>query len=109
LKPLSDHSKKSAEERRNDWKIRPGYSSGASSYDGSEIGEDLSTRDLNRSGILDLVNLRQEMQEKGGIATNVVRIEVCILKVRCLFVDLLRMPLTVYLFHNNIDPFRKAN
>ncbi|GAX10977.1 hypothetical protein FisN_2Lh507 [Fistulifera solaris] len=75
LKPLSDHSKKSAEERRNDWKVRPGYSSGASSYDGSEIGEDISTRDLNRSGILDLVNLRQEMQEKGGIATNVVRIE----------------------------------
>lgn len=78
LKPLSDHTKKSSEDRRHDWKIRPGYSSGASSYDGSEIEEEdvSTTSDINRSGILDLVNLRQEMQERGDIATGVVRIEV---------------------------------
>jgi hypothetical protein len=72
-------------ERRADFAIRPGYSSGASSYDGS-VGDDLSGADdeLNdivmqksrHSDILALSDLRQEMVAEGDLTKTVVRIEV---------------------------------
>lgn len=78
--PASVHSK---EDRHNDWKVRPGYSSGASSYTGSDFGEEVeedaltaSMRSASRSNILDLMKLKEEMKEKGDIASTVVRIEV---------------------------------
>ena len=74
---------RSKEDRHNDWKVRPGYSSGASSYEGSDVDEEekMALADEHflsnsRSHILDLVTLREEMKEKGDIASTVVRIEV---------------------------------
>ena len=65
-------------ERRNEFAIRPGYSSGASSYDGS-VGGDDEDRDLRvsrHSDILALSDLRQEMVAEGDLTKTVVRIEV---------------------------------
>jgi len=66
---------------RDGWKVRPGYSSGASS-----IGSDVETDDLEdneyfqsasrHSDILALSTLRQEMAKGGDIGKIVVRIEV---------------------------------
>ena len=78
---------------RSAWAVRPGYSSGASSYSGSdaedEFGDpssdlarfDLATanRELNvstHSDILGLSTLRQEMIADGDLAKTMVRIEV---------------------------------
>ena len=75
---------------RSAWAVRPGYSSGASSYSGSdaedEFGSDLARFDLataNRelnvsthSDILGLSTLRQEMIADGDLAKTMVRIEV---------------------------------
>lgn len=71
---------KSASERRNEFAIRPGYSSGASSYDGSVGGDDdFDDRELRisrHSDILALSDLRQEMVAEGDLTKTVVRIEV---------------------------------
>jgi hypothetical protein len=76
---------RTATERRSDFAIRPGYSSGASSYDGS-VGDDLSNNDVDdelngmqksrHSDILALSDLRQEMVAEGDLTKTVVRIEV---------------------------------
>ena len=82
----------SAHERRAGYGVRPGYSSGASSYDGSITDEDeldgmgLGTIDgsprkdqLNvsrHSDILALGDLRQELVADGDLTKTVVRIEV---------------------------------
>lgn len=67
-------------QRHNEWKVRPGYSSGASSYSGSDLDEDEFSADekvkQSKSTILDLMTLKEEMKEKGDIASTVVRIEV---------------------------------
>ena len=81
---------------RNGWAVRPGYSSGASSFSGSDSefddGQDqdadlmsrldlaTANRDINistHSDILALGTLRQEMIADGDLAKAVVRIEVC--------------------------------
>jgi len=60
--------------------VAPGYSSGASSYEGSDEEDDECDRfAIDRSGhsdILALSALRQEMVEEGDITKTVVRIEV---------------------------------
>ena len=74
---------------RSAWAVRPGYSSGASSYSGSDAEDpssdlarfDLATanRELNvstHSDILGLSTLRQEMIADGDLAKTMVRIEV---------------------------------
>jgi hypothetical protein len=72
---------------RKKWKVQPGYSSGASSYSGSDAGSlddedggfNLSTRPLElsrHSDILDLSTMRQEMMAEGDLTKTVVRIEV---------------------------------
>lgn len=69
---------KTVAERRNEFAIRPGYSSGASSYDGS-VGGDDEDRDLRvsrHSDILALSELRSEMVAEGDLTKTVVRIEV---------------------------------
>jgi hypothetical protein len=76
---------RTATERRSDFAIRPGYSSGASSYDGS-VGDDLTNNDVDdelngmqksrHSDILALSDLRQEMVAEGDLTKTVVRIEV---------------------------------
>lgn len=76
---------------RDDWKVRPGYSSGASSYAGSDAGSDMELRPEDEevtatreriategsmhTHILDLSSLRQEMVNGGDLARTVVRIE----------------------------------
>lgn len=67
-------------------KLRPGYSSGASSFSGSDAGsfdsgEDGAAmyefdRSRHHSAILDLAALRQEMMIEGDLTKTVVRIEV---------------------------------
>eukprot|EP00522_Entomoneis_paludosa_P007034 CAMPEP_0172445872 /NCGR_PEP_ID=MMETSP1065-20121228/5650_1 /TAXON_ID=265537 /ORGANISM="Amphiprora paludosa, Strain CCMP125" /LENGTH=822 /DNA_ID=CAMNT_0013196885 /DNA_START=74 /DNA_END=2542 /DNA_ORIENTATION=- len=84
------NSSKSALQRRADFAVRPGYSSGASSYDGSEAGEtDHEEEDdafllhqpvdhlqtSRHSDILALDTLRQEMVADGDLTKTVVRIE----------------------------------
>mmetsp|Transcript_20890 Transcript_20890/g.45316 ORF Transcript_20890/g.45316 Transcript_20890/m.45316 type:complete len:791 (-) Transcript_20890:118-2490(-) len=73
---------KSALQRRADFAVRPGYSSGASSYDGSitdddedDFGAQLQTS--RHSDILALDTLKQEMVADGDLTKNVVRIEPC--------------------------------
>lgn len=83
---------RSTEDRRKEWTIRPGYSSGASSYSGSDAGDaansdpELYTEVLGgkhnpamdrsrHSDICALHNLRQEMVEQGDLSSAVVRIE----------------------------------
>lgn len=74
---------------RSAWAIRPGYSSGASSYSGSEMSREdageLAKFDMTglgefnvstHSDILALGTLRQEMMADGDLAKAVVRIEV---------------------------------
>jgi hypothetical protein len=75
---------------RSAWAIRPGYSSGASSYSGSEIDDNgglSSSKEFDMTGlgdfhvsthsdILALGTLRQEMMADGDLAKAVVRIEV---------------------------------
>jgi hypothetical protein len=75
---------------RKEWKVQPGYSSGASSYSGSdadwEDGENdgstllrsHSTLEVSshHSDILDLSTLRKEMMAEGDLTKTVVRIEV---------------------------------
>jgi hypothetical protein len=77
---------------RKEWKVPQGYSSGASSYSGSDMSSldgDAERRDssgaLNghhslevsrHSDILDLSSLRQEMMAEGDLTKTVVRIEV---------------------------------
>lgn len=70
-----------ASQRRADFAVRPGYSSGASSYDGSmnEEEEDEFEKSLNVSRhneVLALDALRQEMVADGDLTKTVVRIEV---------------------------------
>ncbi|KAL7570217.1 hypothetical protein ACA910_020644 [Epithemia clementina (nom. ined.)] len=81
--------KKAAEQRRAEYAVRPGYSSGASSYDGSLLGDDddyrleddqLAAADdslhtSRHSDILALSSLRQEMVADGDLTKTVVRIE----------------------------------
>lgn len=71
---------KTTAERRSEFAIRPGYSSGASSYDGSVGGDDFmdeeGLRVSRHSDILALSELRQEMVAEGDLAKTVVRIEV---------------------------------
>jgi hypothetical protein len=77
---------------RKEWKVPQGYSSGASSYSGSDISSfdgDAERRDSSgalyghpslevsrHSDILDLSSLRQEMMAEGDLTKTVVRIEV---------------------------------
>jgi hypothetical protein len=68
---------------RDDWKVRPGYSSGASSYSGSDDDdgsagrrERLLSEGSKHSNILALDSLRKEMAADGDLAQTVVRIEV---------------------------------
>jgi hypothetical protein len=82
-------------ESRREWKVQPGYSSGASSYSGSDGGSSMdgdyeygggenggsgyssSRLEASRhSDILDLSTLRQEMMAEGDLTKTVVRIEV---------------------------------
>ena len=75
------------------WIVRPGYSSGASSYSGSDAGDDddddalgengsprlprqRKSEVLSHSTILGLSTLRQDIREEGDLAKTVVRIEV---------------------------------
>ena len=90
--PAADGSTFSAAAARNAWAIRPGYSSGASSFSGSDTEFDnheaealsrfdlaAANHDLNvstHSDILALGTLRQEMIADGDLAKAVVRIEV---------------------------------
>ena len=75
---------KTVAERRNEYAIRPGYSSGASSYDGSIAGSDFDDGEFNdrelrvsrHSDILALSELRSEMVAEGDLTKTVVRIEV---------------------------------
>ncbi|KAL7570218.1 hypothetical protein ACA910_020645 [Epithemia clementina (nom. ined.)] len=69
---------------RSRFSVRPGYSSGASSFDGSVTVEDgeraaekihLLERKLSSSDILGLSSLRQEMVADGDLTKTVVRIE----------------------------------
>ena len=83
ITPTSVSRPKTTAERRNEFAIRPGYSSGASSYassyDGSVGGDDLEDGDLKvsrHSDILALSDLRQEMVAEGDLTKCVVRIEV---------------------------------
>ena len=88
----------SVADRRNEYAVRPGYSSGASSYDGSVTGEDDEDMDMNglgggtpgrdvrfgtdelamsrHSDILALGTLRQDIVAEGDLTKTVVRIEV---------------------------------
>lgn len=74
---------------KDGWKVHPGYSSGASSYSGSDRGEDDDDDDeaaarhhhqrsssSRHSGILALSALRDEMAADGDLAKTLVRIEV---------------------------------
>ena len=72
---------KTTADRRAEFAIRPGYSSGASSYDGSVGGEDIDDgeqelRVSRHSDILALSDLRQSMVAEGDLTKTVVRIEV---------------------------------
>lgn len=67
---------------RKDWAVRPGYSSGASSFgsetdtEGNETESNLRKSSRSRhSDILALQSLRQEIVEEGDLAQAVVRIE----------------------------------
>lgn len=67
---------------RKDWAVRPGYSSGASSFgsetdtEGNETENNLRKSSRSRhSDILALQSLRQEIVEEGDLAQAVVRIE----------------------------------
>jgi hypothetical protein len=76
-------TKKVHELRSADWRVRPGYSSGASSFsdsDENETTEDVDfAKDRSRhSDILALSRLREEMVADGDLAKTVVRIEVCL-------------------------------
>jgi hypothetical protein len=76
--------------RKEEWKVPQGYSSGASSFSGSEASFDSDNeQDVNgafarrasmevsrHSDILDLSSLRQEMMAEGDLTKTVVRIEV---------------------------------
>jgi len=78
----SSKPKKTAVDRRAEFAIRPGYSSGASSYDGSVGGDDdldgeQDMRVSRHTNILALSDLRQEMVAEGDLTKTVVRIEVC--------------------------------
>mmetsp|Transcript_5770 Transcript_5770/g.11541 ORF Transcript_5770/g.11541 Transcript_5770/m.11541 type:complete len:798 (-) Transcript_5770:24-2417(-) len=70
---------KTTTDRRAEFAIRPGYSSGASSYDGSVGGDDIDgeqdMRVSRHSDILALSDLRQEMVAEGDLTKTVVRIE----------------------------------
>lgn len=72
----------SAKQRQKEWVVRPGYSSGASSYSGSDADDSERKRDspgvvhYSDSSILDLSTLRQEMQADGDLAKTMVRMEV---------------------------------
>jgi calcium-dependent protein kinase len=73
-------TKKVHELRSADWRVRPGYSSGASSFsdsDENETTEDVDfAKDRSRhSDILALSRLREEMVADGDLAKTVVRIE----------------------------------
>ena len=74
---------------RKEWKVQPGYSSGASSFSGSDAGSmdgdfenggySSHTKALEvsrHSDILDLSTMRQEMMAEGDLTKTVVRIEV---------------------------------
>jgi hypothetical protein len=87
------------QDRRYEYSVRPGYSSGASSYEGSVTDDNLDDHagmgmgtegggsdDLaisRHSDILALGTLRQEMVATGDLTNTVVRIEVCSLTDRC--------------------------
>lgn len=92
--PNSKQSKKrtsltqlAAAENRLEWAVRPGYSSGASSYEGSVDGDALSDSELieqrrlselepsRQSDMCALGNLRQSMMDRGSLTEAVVRIE----------------------------------
>lgn len=76
---------------QQDWTVRPGYSSGASSFGGSDVGDDdfaaLSDSELiglenelvldrsRHSDTLALGRLQQEIRTEGNLAGTVVRIE----------------------------------
>lgn len=68
---------------RDGWTVVPGYSSGASSYAGSDAGSDNEflldglpeMRATNHSDILALGDLKQEMIADGDLAKTMVRIE----------------------------------
>ena len=81
--PISASSPRSAAERRSEFAIRPGYSSGASSYEGSVGDDDDFDKDLRvsrHSDILALSDLRQEMVAEGDLTKTVVRIEVSVVE-----------------------------
>jgi hypothetical protein len=81
----------SVADRRNEYAVRPGYSSGASSYDGSVTGDEDDDLDdagaggvrsdelaaSRHSDILALGTLRQDIVAEGDLTKTVVRIEVC--------------------------------
>jgi len=71
---------------RKEWAVRPGYSSGASSYEGSDAGDahsdfelyDHSSLSIDRSrhsDTLALGSLRKEICSEGTLSGTVVRIE----------------------------------
>lgn len=92
LSVKSAHSNASSQVRKDAWAVRPGYSSGASSYEGSDDGRlsdgelyeqerltlEGSFMDRSRHSNVDgcaLGSLRQTIANQGGLTESVVRIE----------------------------------